>query len=356
LLEVIAGVTGERVEVGGEDLRLADLRLSEDLRLDSLGRVQLMDALESRLGVGLDQEEFDRAETLGELRRLVARCGDLEVERGGPVEGTAEAQSFEVSAVAAGVEGSEMVGEVRARAGVTAGGYVYPRWPWWRIFRWVRAAFVELAMRPLVWLLAAPRVIGTAGALSRDGGEPMLIIANHVTAYDVPLLLYGLPRAMRDRSAAAMSGEMLEGFRHGHNLQPRWLNPLGPPAWVLMTALFNVFPLPRRRDFQRSFSHAGEALDSGFDVMVFPEGTRSADGTLARFRPGIGLLVKQSFATVLPMAVVGLGDLKMRRRGWFRPGTVEVRVGRPVRFAASESEVAITARLQAEVEKLLEGE
>ena len=210
-------------------------------------------------------------------------------------------------------------------------------------------------MRPLVWLLAAPRVVVTGKTPAAEGGEPMLIVANHVTAYDVPLLLYGLPRAMRNRSAAAMSGEMLEDFRRGRNLEPRWLNPLGPPAWVLMTALFNVFPLPRLRDFQRSFSHAGEALDRGFDVMVFPEGTRSADGTLAKFRPGIGLLVKQSFAAVLPMAVVGLGELKTRRRGWFRSGTVEVRVGRPVRFAASESEAAITARLQAEVEKLLEG-
>ena len=211
-------------------------------------------------------------------------------------------------------------------------------------------------MRPLVWLLAAPRVVVTGKTLATEGGEPMLIIANHVTAYDGPLLLYGLPRAMRDRCAVAMSGEMLEDFRHGRNLQPRWLNPLGPLAWLLITALFNVFPLPRQRDFQRSFAHAGAALDEGFDVMVFPEGTRSADGTLAKFRPGIGLLVKQSFAAVLPMAVVGLGELKTRRRGWFRSGTVEVRVGRPVRFAAYESEAAITTRLQAEVEKLLEGE
>ena len=68
----------------------------------------------------------------------------------------------------------------------------------------------------------------------------------------------------------------------------------GPPAYLLITALFNVFPLPRQRDFQRSFAHAGEALDRGYNVLVFPEGTRSAAGKLARFRPGIGLLVKQS--------------------------------------------------------------
>jgi long-chain acyl-CoA synthetase len=181
----------------------------------------------------------------------------------------------------------------------------------------------------------------------------MLIIANHVTAYDEPLLLYALPRAIRNRIAAAMSGEMLEDLRHGRNREFRWLAPLGPAVWLLLTALFNAFPLPRQRGFQRSFAHAGEALDHGFHVIVFPEGTRSAEGALASFRPGIGLLVKQSSAAVLPMALRGLGELKTGKRGWFRSGTLEVRVGQPVRFSASESEAAITARLHSEVEKLL---
>jgi len=45
----------------------------------------------------------------------------------------------------------------------------------------------------------------------------------------------------------------------------------------------------------------------------------------------------------------------MRGRGWFRSGEIEVRIGHPIRFSPLESEAAITARLQAEVEKLLEG-
>jgi len=112
--------------------------------------------------------------------------------------------------------------------------------------------------------------------------------------------------------------------------------------------------LPRRHDFQRSFAHAGEALDRGFNVIVFPEGARSAEGHLARFRPGIGLLVKQSGSSVLPMAMRGLGELKTRDRGWFRSGAIEVRIGHPIRFSPLESEAAITTRLQTEVEKLLE--
>jgi long-chain acyl-CoA synthetase len=231
--------------------------------------------------------------------------------------------------------------------------FVYPRWPWLLAVRWLRASFYECVVRPLVRLLAAPRIVVRAQMLRAD--EPMLIIANHVTAYDVPLLLAALPRSIRTRTAVAMSGEMLEDFRHARKMKSSWLNPLGPVAWLLVTAFFNVFPLPRLRDFQRSFAHAGEALDRGFHVIVFPEGGRSADGTLAKFRPGIGLLVKQSFAPVLPMALQGLGELVTGGRSWFRSGKVVVSVGQPLKFSEDKSESDITERLRGEVEMLLAG-
>jgi len=187
----------------------------------------------------------------------------------------------------------------------------------------------------------------------------VLILANHVSTFDGPLLEYALPGPIRRRIAVAMSAEMLEGYRHFRNPEPlhpsgRFFLP-GPLFYLLLTALFNVFPLPRQRDFLRSFAHLGEALDRGFSVLVFPEGTRSEAGSLVRFRPGIGLLVKQSGTAVLPMAMRGLGELKAQSRGWFRSGKIEVRVGQPIRFSPLDSESAITARLHDEVEKLLSG-
>ena len=129
----------------------------------------------------------------------------------------------------------------------------------------------------------------------------------------------------------------------------------GPLYYFLLTALFNVFPLPRRRDFQPSFAHAGQAMDRGFNVLVFPEGTRSAEGKLAPFRPGIGLLAKQCGAMVLPVAIRGLGELKTGQRRWFRSGAIEVVVGEPVRLVPGESEAALTVRLHDEVQRLIEG-
>jgi long-chain acyl-CoA synthetase len=216
-------------------------------------------------------------------------------------------------------------------------------------------AFIEAAMRPLVRLLAKPRVTGPERPLPAG---PMLIVANHVTAYDGPLVQYALPGRVRRHIAAAMLGEMLEDYRHGRNPErtpgTKGFYPLGPAAYFLVTALFNVFPLPRRRDFQTSFAHAGKAMDRGYNVLVFPEGTRSAEGKLARFRPGIGLLAKQSGVPVLPMAIRGLGELKTGKRRWFRSGAIEVRVGDAIVFRPEDSEADITSRLHDEVERLLQ--
>jgi long-chain acyl-CoA synthetase len=339
LLVLLAQIAGETPLGGGDELHL-----TEDLHLDSLGRVQLAAAIEERTGISTENKLWDQVQTVGDLRRLLA--SDPE-----PVQSATNlrAPSFpRPSAERMGNHEPQIALDTPPSA-----SYLYPRWPWWFPFRWLRAAFIEAVMRPLVWLLANPKVVADAPL---QATEPMLIVGNHVTSFDGPLLEYALPGPIRRRIAVAMSGEMLEDYRHFRDAdrltaEARFYPP-GPLIYSLLTALFNVFPLPRQRDFQRSFAHAGEALDRGMHVMLFPEGSRS-EGTLARFRPGIGLLVKQSSAAVLPMAIRGLGELKKAGKGWFRSGTLEVRVGKPMRFSPTESEAAITSQLHAAVEKLL---
>jgi long-chain acyl-CoA synthetase len=360
LLALIAAITGEApVGVGDE------LRLTEDLQLDSLGRVQLAAALEERLGTAPQGGLLERAETLGELRALVAGESDMAAEKTGISDEVGENRTSEAKAHYDSLgltralkprSPSEPSAPAADLAETEPGRFIYPRWPWLRLFWWLRVVFIEAVERPLVWLLAHPRVVAPEMPPS---SQPMLIVANHVTAYDGALIQYALPGPMRRWIAVAMSGEMLNDYR-------RLQNPARPPGqldfylpgpliYLLLTALFNVFPLPRRRNFQPSFVHAGAALDRGYNVLVFPEGTRSAEGTLARFRGGIGLLARQSGAMVLPVGIHGLGELKAAGRGWFRSGKIEVHVGQPIRFAPEETETQITERLHAEVERLLNG-
>lgn len=348
LLALIAQITGETpMHVGDEQL------LSEDLHLDSLGRVQLAAAIEQKLGMPPESGLLEAVQTLGELRALIAG-GSSRKDTGSQTPIPATGVSVSATSLARTEPHLNAATEIAAPSSFT---YIYPHWPWSKSVHWLRVGFIEAIMRPLVRFLAKPHIAvqGSDASLQSPSG-PMLIIANHVTAYDGPLVQYALPPQLRRKVAAAMSGEMLEDFRH-------WRNPerprdgfylFGPFAYYLLTALFNVFPLPRARDFQRSFAHAGEALDRGFNVLVFPEGTRSEAGALARFRPGIGLLVKQSDVPVLPVAIRGLGELKAHGRGWFRSGKIEVHVGQPIRFAAETPESVITEQLHDAVRHLLQ--
>ena len=357
LLALIASISGETPPGVGDELRL-----SEDLQLDSLGRVQLAAALEERLGIAADSGLIEEARTLGEVRRLVA--GSRQTEATVPEE------------ISAGVKAPDSNADISTQLKSCPDTSTPPRrfqpQRFLPIYRRMRRASTSIRAGPGYGLFngcAWPSLKRWSGRWSgcwrtRRGcaglahcGEPMLIVANHVTTYDGPLVQYALPAAMRRRIAAAMSGEMIEDFRHFRNperpLGQRGFYLPGPLIYLLLTALFNIFPLPRRRNFQRSFAHAGAAMDRGFNVLVFPEGTRSNEGRLARFRGGIGLLVKQSGVRVLPVAIRGLGELKAAGKGWFRSGRIEVHVGEPIRFAPEETETAITERLHDEVERLL---
>jgi long-chain acyl-CoA synthetase len=207
--------------------------------------------------------------------------------------------------------------------------------------------FLEVVSQPLVWLLLGPRV-GPRTRLTQRS----LLICNHLTAFDVPVILYALRGADRDRVAVAMSGALLTGWRQGKAERHRAVAFLTPVAYWLVTALFNVFPLPRGAGLRQSFMHAGAALDAGYHVLLFPEGHRSRDGTLQRFEPGIGLLAQDSAVPVQPIYVEGL---KLQGGRWPRRGTVAVRLGTPLTMAPDEDPQAFTHRLEAAVAALASG-
>ncbi len=328
LLKTIAEITGESPSPNNDQLRL-----SEDLHLDSLGRVQLQSTLEQRLGVELEDDAIAGVVTLGELRALLERDGATSTSPGLAVISSAKALQPTPS---------------KEREAAPS-EHLYPQWPWNWPTQTIRAFFLELVMRPLVWLLAAPRVVRETTELPQG---PIMLIANHVTAYDGALILYALPGRLRRHTASAMSGEMLLDLRRGQNQGNAILNLFAPPAYWLVTALFNVFSLPRLRGFQKSFAHAGEAMDRGYSVLIFPEGTRSLDGKLHHFRPGIGLLANQSRVPIIPVALIGLGEMRSGKTRWFRSGKLEIRIGKPIIVAEGEDPAQLTSRLEQSVRQL----
>ena len=342
LVHLITEITGESIADVSDDLRL-----SQDLHLDSLGRVQLQSAVEHRWAFELDDDVIAGVETLGDLRTLLERgAGTPPPPKTAHTEGEADPASVNAGEAPAAVS-LPQTGLPKERV---VSQLPLSRWPWsWPIHA-VRIVFTELVMRPLIWLLAAPHVVRETEDLPLG---PVLIIANHVTAYDGALILYSLPARLRQRIAIAMSAEILLDLRKGRNQRSALRNLLAPAGYWLVTALFNVFPLPRMRGFRKSFAHAGEAMDRGYSVLIFPEGTRSPDGELQPFRPGIGLLAQQSCVPVVPVALIGLGEIRRGKARWFRSGQLEVHIGKPVVIEEGVEPAQLTAELEESVRQML---
>jgi long-chain acyl-CoA synthetase len=325
LMQALRAIPGTRLD------NISDAsRLGEDIGIDSLGLVELQSTLEQSFAVEIPDDAWQQARTVGDLRTLIS-----------PKSRTAEAVTNPASTAPA----HPSVG----RQPLTD-NTIYPRWPWSTPIRWLRIAFLECVSIPLTHILLGPRIVRNYAIAP---GKPFLIVANHVTAYDLPLVLAALPARIRRRTAVAMAGGLLTGWRHARAERHAWFRPLTPFAYWLVTALFNVFPLPQGAGFRRSFAHAGAAMDHGMSVILFPEGHRSADATLAPFQSGIGLLARESAAPVLPVAMVGLGEIKQRKRRWLRPGTVTIRVGDPITMETGETPQEFTARLEAQFQALL---
>ena len=314
-------------------------------------RVALASALEEQLGLPFGDNLFAQVQTLADLRALASGGRRGVAAADGPANTPrAHANDAPVSSAAT----APAVAEHTSNAPRVDLAFRYATWTWTFPARAFRAVFQELFARPLTWLLGAPRVQRETRATADTQG-PLLLIANHVTAMDVPLVLYALPRHLRLRVAVMMAGEMLRGWEESWRAAPKqhagdehcWWGPLAAP---LLRLLFNVFPLPRASGFRDSFAHAGRWLDRGMAVLLFPEGHRVREAALGPFRPGLGLLVQEAEVPVLPIAIGGLKGQPLRR---FRPKHLAVRVGEPLHFERGTMPELITQRLQEVLEQML---
>ncbi|MCL4783808.1 MAG: AMP-binding protein [Bryobacterales bacterium] len=329
-----------------------DLRLGSDLGLDSLGRVQLLAALEGRFQVRLEESAFTEATTIRELREMLA--GELPA---GPDEDTSGDHE---STNATGSKDAFMRMEATAQAArAEAAGvrpskehpYPFAEWPfsWWASA--IRQGFQAVAMRPLTRFYSArARLVGVEH-LAEIGG-PALYVANHVTSVDGALLAGRLPWRHGRRLAIAMSGEMLRGYKYPAADEPWYWKLWLPLQYVLVVLVYAVFPLPRTSGFRRAFQQAGRLADRGYSILVFPEGRRSYTGEMQPFEQGIGILAKELGLPVVPVRLCGLHEMRERGGRLARKGELAIHLGRALRFSASEDAAAITRRLEAAVRAL----
>lgn len=196
--------------------------------------------------------------------------------------------------------------------------------------RVARALILRAGFAPLLSLEVSRRVAGLDVLENLE--PPVLFAANHSSHLDAPLVLTSLPPRWRERTAVGAAADYFFDV---------WWRAFG-------TALaFNTFPVERMGS-RRSAGPAPELLADGWNILAFPEGTRSRDGWVAPFRHGVARLSMTYRLPVVPIALRGAYQAMPRGRGWPVPGRpqVVVRFGRPLLPEDGESTRDFTARIR----------
>jgi 1-acyl-sn-glycerol-3-phosphate acyltransferase len=161
-------------------------------------------------------------------------------------------------------------------------------------------------------LRAAGVRVSVKGLENIDPLSAYIYAANHQSWFDIFTILGELP------------------------VQFRWLAKKElfkvPFLGQAMTAIGHI-PIDRsdHRKSVESLNHAAKKIQEGTSVVIFPEGTRSPDGSLQEFRKGGFILAIKSKRPIVPVAISGSYSIFPKGKGWLiRPGTIQMIIGKPI--------------------------
>jgi long-chain acyl-CoA synthetase len=274
--------------------------LGGDLNLDSLGRVELLSAIEEELGAYVDETTVGPDTTVAQLTAMVAE----QAARG---------------------EGLKIV-----------------TWPLSPLGVLLRELFFQGLIFPLYHLLWSRRVIGREHVDHLPG--PLLLASNHHFPIiqglggEFAAIWMALPRHLRLRTATAADPDAA----------------FGNPFTAFVSHLCNAFPIAKQGNVRGSLEYLGRMLDMGWSVLIFPEGGGFPSGPLRPFLGGTGLIAVEARTPVVPVwvqverkSIVQLLGGPGRGRGAY-----SVRFGEPLVFPPGTAPAEATARIFAAVNAL----
>jgi long-chain acyl-CoA synthetase len=275
--------------------------LSADLGLDSLGRVDLLGAIEEELGAYVDEAALEPNATVAELEKMVAAARDVKRDTG-----------------------------------------IYG-WPLSPLVRSFGLLLQQTLVYPLVHVFYKVKVTGKENLVGLRG--PVMFAPNHCLHWDNGIILMAIPLSWRWKLAVAAAADDVFGNK---------LNGFAS------SILANAFPLAREGAIRRSLELLGARLDRQFSVLIYPEGKLTIGGPMQPFKSGTGLIAVEGATPVVPMKlkigkVSALDHLDKkwepsRSNGW--RGDVEVVFGDPLFFPAGTPANEATAKIQAAVAAL----
>ncbi len=218
----------------------------------------------------------------------------------------------------------------------------------WMTFGVLFATMLMLVARrpePALWFAHRPwSPVAVAILLGRvrvdceteiDWSRTHIFVSNHQSMADIPTMLYVLRTPVRF-------------------IAKRELFKLPVVGWYLRWTGMIAVDRARGRAATQGLIREGTRDFSGSSIIAFPEGTRSRNGTVARFKKGVFLLALQSGIPLVPVAMEGTRFLTSRSGLTGRPARVRVRIGTPIETAGLDSKdlAELVARTQGEVVRM----
>lgn len=166
--------------------------------------------------------------------------------------------------------------------------------------------------------LAAAHRLEVTGAHNLPVAAPFVMVGNHTSHLDALTLCAALPGHLARHAVALAAGNVFFKSAGAAIFAATALNAL--PIWRDSTSADDLIFLRTR------------LTEDGLVFILFPEGTRSRDGALGRFRPGLGAFVAGSAVPVVPCFLQGAHACWPATRRLPRPGKLRLVIGTPLHF------------------------
>jgi 1-acyl-sn-glycerol-3-phosphate acyltransferase len=187
-----------------------------------------------------------------------------------------------------------------------------------------RENFLRFVLSPIMDVYARRRATGRERLAGLKG--PVILVANHGSHMDTPVILSALPRRLRKRTAVAAAADYF--YRN-------------KVVASLVSLAFNTVPIERRGGgLTKGGGHLDKLLDQGWNLLLYPEGTRKHGEGTGRVRRGAAVLAAAHDLAIVPIRVTGTRDAMPPGRIWpkrlhgkllSKRHRIEVSFGEPIR-------------------------
>lgn len=196
---------------------------------------------------------------------------------------------------------------------------------------------MRFVLNPTMDYYAARRATGKGNLSSLKG--PVILVANHASHMDTPVILSALPRKLRKHTAVAAAADYF------------YKNKI---IASIVSLIFNTVPLDRKGGgLTKGGSHLDKLLNDGWNLLLYPEGTRKHGDGVGRIRRGAAVLASEHNLPIVPIRVSGTAEAmppgqawpkRLRGRLFSRRHRIQVSFGEPIRPEADTA--AMIERVQ----------